>query len=241
MYSPQVLKTIALQTLLAVLCALFLDTAALAKTPLSAMDVFKIAYASNPVISPDGETIAFHRYSMDIMADQRKNDLWIIDSDGNSVRQISKDFDAVSPAAFTPSGDAIAFVAFKGDTSHIYVQQLGSPKRLELGEDLSDPTNLAFSPDGKWLAFTMSVAYEPETMGTLLSAPEGAHWADPIVVETRSQFRIDGAGYLPFGRHQVFLIPIEGGEVQQLTHGQQDHNSRLESVSYTHLTLPTKA
>ena len=163
MYSPQVLKTIALQTLLAVLCALFLDTAALAKTPLSAMDVFKIAYASNPVISPDGETIAFHRYSMDIMADQRKNDLWIIDSDGNSVRQISKDFDAVSPAAFTPSGDAIAFVAFKGDTSHIYVQQLGSPKRLELGEDLSDPTNLAFSPDGKWLAFTMSVAYEPET------------------------------------------------------------------------------
>jgi acylaminoacyl-peptidase len=33
---------------------------------------------------------------------------------------------------------------------------------------------------------------------------------------------------LPFSRHQVFLIPIEGGEVQQLTHGQQDHNSPLE-------------
>ena len=228
MYSPQVLKTITLQTLLAVLCALFLDAAALAKTPMSAMDVFKIAYASNPVISPDGETIAFHRYSMDIMADQRKNDLWVIDSDGNSVRQISKDFDAVSSAAFTASGDAIAFVAFKGDTSHIYVQQLGSPKRLELGEGLSDPTNLAFSPDGKWLAFTMSIAYEPETMGTLLAAPEGADWADPIVVETRSQFRVDGAGYLPFSRHQVFLISIEGGEVQQLTHGQQDHNSPLE-------------
>ena len=95
MYSPQVLKTIALQTLLAVLCALFLDAAALAKTPMSAMDVFKIAYASNPVISPDGETIAFDRYSMDIMADQRQNDLWVIDSDGKSVRQISKDFDAV--------------------------------------------------------------------------------------------------------------------------------------------------
>ena len=95
MYSPQVLKTITLQNLLAVLCALFLDTAALAKTPMSAMDVFKIAYASNPVISPDGETIAFHRYSMDIMTDQRKNDLWVIDSDGKNMRQISKDFDAV--------------------------------------------------------------------------------------------------------------------------------------------------
>lgn len=199
-----------------------------AKESFSAMDVFKIAYASNPVISPDGQSIAFHRYSMDIMADQRKNDLWVIDSDGNSVRQISKDFDAVSPAVFAASGDAIAFVAFKGDTSHIYVQQLGSSKRLELGEGLSDPTNLAFSPDGKWLAFTMPVSYEPETMGTLPAPPEGADWAEPIVVETRSQFRVDGAGYLPFSRHQVFLISIEGGEVQQLTHGQQDHNSPLE-------------
>jgi acylaminoacyl-peptidase len=228
MYSPQVLKTIALQNLLAVLCALFLDTAALAKTPMSAMDVFKIAYASNPVISPDGETIAFDRYYMDIMTDQRQNDLWIIDSDGKNMRQISKDFDAVGPATFTHSGNAIAFVAFKGDTSHIYVQQLGSSKTFELGEGLSDPANLAFSPDGKWLAFTMSVAYKPETMGKLPPPPEGAQWAEPIVVETRSQFRVDGAGYLPFSVHQVFLISTKGGAAEQLTQGQQDHNSPLE-------------
>ena len=199
-----------------------------AKESFSAMDVFKIAYASNPVISPDGGTIAFHRYSMDIMSDQRKNNLWIIDSDGNSVRQITKDFDAVSPAAFTASGDAIAFVAFKADTSHIYVQQLGSSKRLELGEDLSDPDNLAFSPDGKWLAFTMPVSYEPETMGTIPSPPKGAEWAKPIVVETRTQIRVDGAGYLPFSRHQVFIIATGGGDAQQVTQGQQDHNSAIE-------------
>ena len=97
-----------------------------------------------------------------------------------------------------------------------------------MGEGLSDPTNLAFSPDGKWLAFTMPVAYKPETMGELPSSPEGAEWAAPILVETRSQFRVDGAGYLPFSRHQVFLIPTEGGAAQQLTQGQQDHNSPLE-------------
>ncbi|MDP6198439.1 MAG: S9 family peptidase [Porticoccaceae bacterium] len=200
----------------------------MAKEPISAMDVFKIAYASNPVISADGKTIAFHRYSMDVMTDQRKNDLWVIDAGGKKLRQISKGFDAVGAAAFTQSGDAIAFVAFKGDTSHIYVQQLNSSKRSELGEDLSGPANLAFSPDGKWLAFTMPVAYKPETMGTIPSPPEGAEWAEPIVVETRSQFRVDGGGYLPFSRHQVFLIPTQGGAAQQLTQGQQDHNSAIE-------------
>lgn len=228
MYSPQILKTTIVQILLAGLCVLLLSTPALAKEPISAMDVFKIAYASNPVISADGKTIAFHRYHMDIMTDQRKNDLWVIDADGKNMRQISKGFDAVGAAAFTQSGDAIAFVAFEGDTSHIYIQQLNSPVRSELGEGLSDPTNLSFSPDGKWLAFTMSVAYKPETMGTIPSPPEGAKWAEPILVETRSQFRVDGAGYLPFSRHQVFLIPMDGGAVQQLTQGQQDHNSAIE-------------
>lgn len=228
MYSPQVLITAIFQILLISFSTLLLSSVTLAKEPISAMDVFKIAYASNPVISADGKTIAFHRYSMDVMTDQRKNDLWVIDADGKKLRQISKGFDAVGAAAFTQSGEAIAFVAFKGDTSHIYVQQLGSSKRSELGEGLSGPANLAFSPDGKWLAFTMPVAYKPETMGTIPSPPEGAEWAKPIVVETRSQFRVDGGGYLPFSRHQVFLIPTQGGAAQQLTQGQQDHNSAIE-------------
>lgn len=228
MYSPQVLITAIFQILLISFSTLLLSSVTLAKEPISAMDVFKIAYASNPIISADGKTIAFHRYSMDVMTDQRKNDLWVIDADGKKLRQISKGFDAVGAAAFTQSGDTIAFVAFKGDTSHIYVQQLGSSKRSELGEGLSGPANLAFSPDGKWLAFTMPVAYKPETMGTIPSPPEGAEWAKPIVVETRSQFRVDGGGYLPFSRHQVFLIPTQGGAAQQLTQGQRDHNSAIE-------------
>lgn len=221
-------KSIISQIKLVVLSTLFLGAAALAKQPFSAMDVFKIAYASNPVISADGKTIAFHRYSMDIMSDQRKNELWIIDADGKNLQHLSEDFDAVGATAFTQSGDAIAFAAYKGEAARIYVQDLDSSERLELGEGLTDPSNLSFSPDGKWLAFTMSVGFEPETMGELPSPPEGAEWAEPIVVETRSQFRVDGAGYLPHSRHQVFLIPTEGGVTQQLTQGQQDHNSALE-------------
>ena len=228
MYSRQVLLSTILQILLTSFSTLLLSSLTLAKEPISAMDIFKIAYASNPIISADGKTIAFHRYAMDIMTDQRKNDLWVIDAEGKKLRQISKGFDAVGAAAFTQSGDAIAFVAYKGDTSHIYVQQLNSSKRTELGGGLSSPANLAFSPDGKWLAFTMPVSFEPDTMGTIPSPPEGAEWAEPIVVETRTQFRVDGAGYLPFSRHQVFLMPAQGGAAQQLTQGQQDHNSAIE-------------
>ncbi|MDC0068761.1 S9 family peptidase [Gammaproteobacteria bacterium] len=201
-----------------------------AKEPFSAMDVFKIAYAANSVVSPNGQVIAFDRFYMDVMTDTRRSDLWLIGADGRKLRQISNGFDAVGPAAFTASGDAIAFAAAKGEKSHIYLQQLETGERKELGQNLSGPANLSFSPDGQWLAFTMPVAYEPEKMGDIPSPPKGAKWADAIVVETRSQFRQDGVGYLPFSRHQVFLIPTEGGAARQLTQGQQDHNSALEWV-----------
>ena len=136
-----------------------------ANAPFSAMDVFKIAYAGDPVVSPNGHVVAFNRYYMDVMTDSRRNDLWLVDSDGQNLRQISKGFDAVGPAVFTHSGDAVAFMAVNGETSHIFLQQLDSAKRTELGQDLSEPSNLSFSPDGDWLAFTMPVEYKPETDG----------------------------------------------------------------------------
>jgi len=188
-----------------------------AKEVFSADDVFKIAYASNPVLSPDGQTIAFHRYFMDIMTDHRRNDLWVIQSDGESLRQISQGFDAVGAMAFTQSNKAIAFVAYQGDKSHLYLQQLDSGERIELGEALIEPANLAFSPDGKWLAFTMPVNHDHETLGEPLTPPEGAQWAEPIIVETRSQFRVDGVGYLPPARQQLFLLPTAGGKAEQVT------------------------
>ncbi|MDC6473161.1 hypothetical protein PQZ11_08890, partial [Luminiphilus sp.] len=188
-----------------------------AKDVFSADGVFRIAYASNPVLSPDGQTIAFHRYFMDIMTDHRRNDLWVIQSDGDSLRQISQGFDAVGAMAFTQSNKAIAFVAYQGDKSHLYLQQLDSGERIELGEALIEPANLAFSPDGKWLAFTMPVNHDHETLGEPLTPPEGAQWAEPIIVETRSQFRVDGVGYLPPARQQLFLLPTAGGKAEQVT------------------------
>lgn len=217
-------------SVLALIFVLFTGALAQAKEPFAAMDVFKIAYAGDPVVSPSGHVVAFNRYYMDVMTDSRRSDLWLVDSDGKNLRQISKGFDAVGSAVFTPAGDAIAFSAVEGETSHIYVQRLDSDERTALGRDLSEPSNLSFSPDGRWLAFTMPVAYEPETMGEMPSAPDGAEWAEPLVVETRGLYRMDGVGYLPFSSHQVFLVPAKGGAIRQLTEGRQDHNS---SVSWS--------
>ena len=215
-------------TFIAICLQMAMASLSQAKEVFSADDVFKIVYASNPVLSSDGQTIAFHRYFMDIMTDQRRNALWVVQSDGESLRQISEGFDAVGAMAFTPSNKAIAFVAYQGDKSHLYLQQLDSGERIELGEALVEPANLAFSPDGNWLAFTMPVNHDHETLGEPLTPPDGAQWAEPIIVETRSQFRVDGVGYLPPARQQLFLLPTAGGKAEQVTQSTFAIDSPLE-------------
>ena len=68
--------------ILAVLLTLSISAVIQAKEPFSAMDVFKIAYAANSVVSPDGQIIAFDRFYMDVMTDTRRSDLWLVGADG---------------------------------------------------------------------------------------------------------------------------------------------------------------
>ena len=49
---------------------------------------------------------------MDVMTDD-----WVIDNDGNNLRQISEGFDVVGPPAFTPAGDALALLRSKMSSS----------------------------------------------------------------------------------------------------------------------------
>ena len=198
-----------------------------AREPFSAMDVFKIAYAKDPVVSPNGQIIAFNRNYMDVMTDRRRSNLWLIESDGSNLRQVSKTGDAAGPAAFGPTGDMIAFVVVDQDISHLYMLRLSSGQRVELGSGLTGPENLAFSPDGKWLAFTDPVAYEPERMVKLPARPDGAMWAEPFVIEMREQYAADGMGYLPFVTNQVFVVPTSGGPVRQITMGHYDYAAPL--------------
>jgi len=60
------------------------------------------------------------------------------------------------------------------------------------------PTSLAWSRDGRWLAFTMPVAAERKPLKVELpEAPKTARWAEPPKLIDRMVFRIDGEGYVP--------------------------------------------
>ncbi len=201
--------------------------AAAAGKPFAPADVFGLAYASDPIVGPAGERIYYLRHTMDALKDRRRANLWTIGADGSGHRPLTTGPRSLSSPALSPDGRRVAYVDADDVGQQVFVQWVDGGERAQLTRVAHTPRRLAWSPDGRWLAFTMLVPYEPTVMGELPRKPEGAEWAPPPVVVERSVFRNDGSGPRPYGFQHVFVVPAEGGSPRQLTSGDYDHDGGL--------------
>ncbi len=195
--------------------------------PLAAEDVFQLRYISSPVVDSRGERILYLRNEMDIMKDQRRSTLWQIDVDGKNHRPVTANMGNVGAIALAPDDLRVAYVARDDVGAQIFLQWLDTGASAALTRMAQTPRKLSWSPDGKWLAFSMLVPVTPPTMGKLPAKPKGAEWADPPVVVDRTIYRSDGMGNRPHGFVQVFVLPAGGGSPQQITDGDFHHRGDI--------------
>ncbi len=188
------------------------------------LDVFDLEWAKDPQISPDGRSIAYVRMNFDIKTDRPRGAVWLVDVDGKHSRPLSSAAASTMPR-WSPDGARIAYFGTGADGStQLYVYWTSNGATAAISNFTESPAGLAWSPDGKWLAFTMPVAAERKPLKVELpDAPKSAKWADPPKLIDRMVFRIDGEGYLANVFNQLFVIGSEGGAARQLTRGDYDH------------------
>ncbi len=191
-------------------------------TPLEYDDVFEIEFVSDPQPDSKGEQILFVRNWMDRQADRRRSMLWLADSKGQLQALTGVEQNAHSPR-WSPDNSKVAYIA--GQQIHLY--WFNSGRSVQLSRLTQAPANLSWSPDGKWLAFTMFTPINKPAPVTLPGKPANADWAAaPIYIDSR-QYRADGAGYLAAGYTHIYLLPAEGGSAIQLTSGEFNHGGSL--------------
>jgi len=191
----------------------------------TAMRVFDMEYASDPQISPNGKQIAYVRHSMDKMTDKDKGQVWLINiDDGMHIPLIDGSASSHSPR-WSPDGKSLLFVTATEGKPELRLFYFQSDRSIGLAQFVSAPSRAVWSPDGKHIAFNMFIKTKSPSFSTSVAKPEGAKWNDAMKVFDDLTFRFDGAGYLPEGTTQVFTLPIEGGSVRQLTHGDVDMNT----------------
>ena len=194
-------------------------------TKFELLDVFDLEYVSDPRISPDGSRIIYVRNFKDIMTDQNFSNLWIVNFDGSMHRPLTtgnhKDF----APRWSNDGKKIVYKSGRDGKVQAYLKWLDSGAETKLTNTPETPGDLLWSPDDRFLAFSMFVPQSKGSPIKLPAKPEGAKWNDPPKYIDKLNYRADGQGYLKEGHTQLFVLSADGGTPRQVTKGDFDHGT----------------
>ena len=191
---------------------------------LQLIDLFQLEYAADPQISPDGQRIVYVRTFMDIMADRRRSNLWILNTDGSDHRPLTSGNENHRSPRWSPDGKRLLYVSGEEESTQIYCRWMDTGQSARLSRLPNSPRGIAWSPDGSSIVFSMLVPAPSEEFASMPPKPRGAEWAKPAKVIRKLRYRSDGRGYLQDGYTHLFVLPADGGTPRQITSGDFNHS-----------------
>ena len=197
-------------------------------------DLYAMALAGDPRISPDGKRIAFVRTTIDRESYEYRRSIWIVPADGGEPRQFTSGPKDSTPR-WSPDGAWLAFVrAPAGEvqpkTEEERSRGAGAPQLWLIPSDGGEARQLThlrygageavWSPDGETILFTAETGSpdDPEADDAALT---GKRIPKVRTIE-RMWYRLDGHGYTYELRTHLFSVPATGGAPRQLTDGDWD-------------------
>ena len=182
----------------------------------------------DPRISPDGSQIIYTRRWVNKLEDRWESALWIMNADGSKNRLLTTGAGAV----WSPDGTRIAYLAEgKPAGTQVFVRWMDAEGATsQVTSTTASPADVRWSPDGKWIGFSMVVPKAVPWRIDMPEAPKGAKWTPgPRVVQSR-HFRQDRRGFLEPGFRHLFLVPAEGGTPRQVTKGDWSIGARFDAL-----------
>ena len=127
------------------------------KQPFDTSVMMQLKRMSDPQISPDGQWVAFTVQSVDVTANRKPVQVWIVPLDGGTPRQITHDGDDNERPRWSPDSKRIAYISDRGGSSQIWMMDPDGGNAKQITNLSTEADGVLFAPDGKNLVFTSAV------------------------------------------------------------------------------------
>jgi dipeptidyl aminopeptidase/acylaminoacyl peptidase len=187
-----------------------------AKHGMTLDDMQKMVRVGAPVVSPDGQWIAYTVSRTDMGDDKNVTALWMVSWDGKQDVELTYGKDSAGSPRWSPDGKWLAFTSGReGEAkgSQVWLLDRRGGEAFQLTNVKDGLHDYRWSPDGKQLLLTLQARDEPEPeKGGKPTPPK------PIVLN-RYHFKQDIQGFLTDKQPHLFLFDVATKKLSKLTSG----------------------
>jgi acylaminoacyl-peptidase len=178
------------------LCLLFFAAhCAHAGQPFTPADWWNWRDIGAPRINSEGTAVVYVESWNLRESDRACANLWTVATAGGAPRRLTEGPWRDSLPAWSADGGRVAYVSDRDGTPQIRVRRMDSGADERITRLEAPPLTVAWSPDGRWLAFTARAS----------EAPPAANWAPAAILPLLKRTA---------PRVQLFAVPAAGGAVR---------------------------
>jgi dipeptidyl aminopeptidase/acylaminoacyl peptidase len=193
--------------------------------PIAVQDLLSIKTVRNPVISPDGQWVAYTISEIDMKKDKSETRIWMMPtSGGEAIPMTAKGYSASQPR-WSPDNKFLSFIASKDEgKSQVWTLNRMGGEAQQLTHIKQGVSGHEWSPDGSKILLSIRDP-KPEE---LTEDKEDDKKAKPYVID-RLQFKRDYQGYLDRYRTHLYIFIPGDSTATQITSGDYDDSDPVWS------------